>query len=56
MTIQVSKSDNNSYNDIPQLEDVVKIRKDTSPISPSKKVFDVSLPDSGLNKYNEPEL
>ena len=38
-------SDTKSYNDIPLLEDVVKVKRDFHPMTPSKKVFDVSLPD-----------
>ena len=39
-------SDTKSYNDIPLLEDVVKVKRDFHPMTPSKKVFDVTLPNT----------
>ena len=39
-------SDTKSYNDIPLLENVVKVKRDFHPMTPSKKVFDVSLPNT----------
>ena len=39
-------SDSKSYNDIPSLEDLGKIKRNYQPTTPSKKVYDVSLPDS----------
>ena len=48
-----------SYNDKQILGDVIKVRKDLNPMTPSKKVFDVSLPDrrSSIDKdsYNKDE-
>lgn len=34
------------YNDIPLLEDVIKVRKDLNHMTPSKKVFDVTALDT----------
>merc|ERR1712214_141743 len=42
-------SDSKSYNDIPSFEDVGKIKRNYHPMTPSKKVYDVSLPDSVAN-------
>ena len=42
-------SDSKSYNDIPSLEDVEKIKRNYHPMTPSKKVYDVSLPDNVAN-------
>ena len=42
-------SDSKSYNDIPSLEDIGKIKRNYHPMTPSKKVYDVSLPDSVAN-------
>ena len=38
-----------SYDDIPSLEDIGKIIRDYHPMTHSKKVYDVSLPDSVAN-------
>merc|ERR1712214_65841 len=42
-------SDSKSYNDIPSLKDVEKIKRNYLPTTPSKKVYDVSLPDNVEN-------
>ena len=53
-------SDTESYKDIPLLEDVVKVKRDFHPMTPSKNVFDVSLPntkpsiDNHSNNMDEP--
>ena len=47
-------TDNQSYNDIPSLQNVFKVNKEPSPVTPSKKVFDVSLPDTGPNMPKSP--
>ena len=53
-------SDTESYNDISLLEDVIKVKRDLHPLTPSKKVFDVSLPntkpsiDNHSDNMNEP--
>ena len=39
------ESDSKSYNEIPSLEDVEKIKRNYQPLTPSKKVYDVRLPD-----------
>ena len=39
-------TDNHSYNDIPSLQDVLKVKKDKNPMTPRKKVFAFSLPDT----------
>ena len=56
MTQLIKLQDNNkSYNDIPSLEDVVKVKKDRNSMTPSKEVFDVTLSDTGSSNDTEPD-
>ena len=49
------ESDSKSYNDIPSLEDVEKIRRNYHPMTPSKKVYDVTLPDKVTSMGKDPD-
>ena len=49
------ESDSKSYNNIPSLEDVEKIRRNYHPTTPSKKVYDVTLPDKVTSIGKEPD-
>lgn len=46
-------TDYQSYNDIPSLQDIVKIKRDLNHMTPSRKVFDVTLPDTRSNNDTE---